>query len=526
MADQQGNIKQFTSPIDTIDPNKLGTAADQLSTSARMEGALYRQAGEDYKEAGKTLGEAIDNHHFMNEVSTGAAASAAMTNNKMEEWRQAASQPGAAHDQELQKKFMENSLEPALQQWQDGFSTERGQKWALDHADTIRQEFYHTTAADMANITGEQRHADVTTQMNQLGAMVAKSPATADLAIKQWNSFIDAQAQDTTFQTPENASKLQTWRQDGLNEIAKVQVKSFADQKNFAVAQGLLDSGVHDKNIPPSERLELGEYIKRAQKDAQSDQLRAMELQDKIQKQKADAVKSDIIDREMSPQPGDKPVTNAEIRQNPDLKFEDKKQMYQVLAKDDTTTASQSAGNARDMFNNIVKPAGDPDKITSLSAINQAYIDGKINKADLDWLSKRFNDYGGSQNENANKDWDTFYKDHLPQIDKSTMLKNDPLSKENAYKYQQFVESKKQEYLAQNKDPHDLIDPTKPDYLGSPEVLKQFQATPSESMKAQADRMRAAPTSEPKNPIKNVTTFTNPAGLVKVWNGTGWETKK
>ncbi len=268
---QQGNIAEYTSPVDTINPDKQGEAASQLSRAAGIEGGYYKQAGEEYKQAGKTLGDAIDNHQFMSEVSTGAAASAALTNNMMTNWRQKASQPGAAHDPDLQKKFMDDTLEPALQQWQDAFSTERGQKWALEHTDTIRQEFYHTTAADMANITGEQRHLDVTTQMNQLGAMVARSPATADLAMKQWNSYIDAQAQDTTFQTPENASKLQAWRQDGNNELAKVQVKAFADQGNFKVATGLLDSGAHDANIPPNEQIELRNYIKTQERARRSD---------------------------------------------------------------------------------------------------------------------------------------------------------------------------------------------------------------------------------------------------------------
>ena len=262
MAEQRGNIAEFNAGDGpALDVSKQNEAANNISRAAITEGNLYRQAGQDYKQAGKDLGEAVTQHQFMNEVSTGAPASAALTNNKLQEWQQAATQPGATNDPDFQKNWMDNNLEPALQQWQNGFSTQKGQEWAQTHADMIRTEFYHTTSADMMKLTAEQRMQDITTFANQQGAMVAKDPALADFAMKNIDSHAEALRQDPAFQSVEGQIAAKKLIADQKNEVAMVQVKAFADKGNMAAANKALEAQGAAGFIKPNEEENLKGYI-------------------------------------------------------------------------------------------------------------------------------------------------------------------------------------------------------------------------------------------------------------------------
>lgn len=259
MADQGGNIKTFTAGDGpALNTDKANEAATQLSRSAALEGGYYRQAGEDYKQAGKTLGDAIDNHEYMNEVSTGAAAGAALSNNKLKEWQQIATQPGAVNDKNLQQNFLDNNLEPALQQYENGFSTERGQKWAIEQTDRMWSDFFHTTSADIMNLTGEQRIRDATTVANQNGDIVRRDPAQADAAISHITAYTDGLKAGLS---PEKAVELDKFKSDQVDEIAKIQVMSLADKGNFDAAKAALDTQGKAGNIDAKWQEQLVGYI-------------------------------------------------------------------------------------------------------------------------------------------------------------------------------------------------------------------------------------------------------------------------
>ena len=45
-----------------------------------------------------------------------------------------------------------------------------------------------------------------------------------------------------------------------------------------------------------------------------------------------------------------------------------------------------------------------------------------------------------------------------------------------------MVGRKIEQYQKDGKNPHDLFDPTKSDFLGKPEILRDYQTTPEESI--------------------------------------------
>ena len=100
-----------------------------------------------------------------------------------------------------------------------------------------------------------------------------------------------------------------------------------------------------------------------------------------------------------------------------------------------------------------------------------------------------------------------------PQIDKSNPLMNqiDRTGKQQAYEFDQFVQSKVDEYRRAKKNPYDLFIPGKPDYLGKPEVIRRFQKPLDQSMQTIRDIMtpgapKPAKTIDATNPpIPNAT---------------------
>ena len=80
----------------------------------------------------------------------------------------------------------------------------------------------------------------------------------------------------------------------------------------------------------------------------------------------------------------------------------------------------------------------------------------------------------------------TFMKGVLPLIDKSNPLlgKIDASGKRQSMEFEFFIEQKVEQYKADpKKDPYDLFDKSKPDYLGKDEVLVDFQKTIQESIR-------------------------------------------
>lgn len=301
MADSRGNIAQFNSPVDTLDTSKASQAANELSSSARMEGSLYRQAGEDIKQGAATLGNAVEQHEYMTEVSQGAAAGAALFNNTTAAWNKVASQPGAGNDKNLQQNFLDNTLEPALQQYQNAFSTQQGQKWALDQVDHMRSHFYDKTSADMSSLAGEARLQDAKTALNQFGAAVYRDPTSADGAMTQFSSYVEELRKDSLFTTPEGSAKLDVFKNDGLNEISKVQIKSYADNINDpqgpAKAKALLESGAHDKYIPPDEQAGLQKYIQEQVRQRRAQQDVNFLQQERAQKMQQQEITTNLFNR-------------------------------------------------------------------------------------------------------------------------------------------------------------------------------------------------------------------------------------
>lgn len=283
MAQQQGNIAQFTSPVDELHPNS--DAARSLNAAAYEEGRMYKQAGQDYQQGIERFAgpqaKILDQHEAMADISQGAHALAAGTNNLQAEWNSTV-QKSDPNDRTIQKSFLNNSLEPFLDNFQGSFTTQKGQEWALTRADDLRSHFTTTTESDMGVRAGEAVIKNTVGQVNQLSSGVYKDPSLLDQSMKQADAYYDAALEHNSgLLDAKQLAQINTVRQDAKNEMVKNAIKGYADSadpQGPSKARALLDSGNYDTFIPKDEQSVMHKYI-----DRQED------VRDVVQQQKTQA---------------------------------------------------------------------------------------------------------------------------------------------------------------------------------------------------------------------------------------------
>jgi hypothetical protein len=111
-------------------------------------------------------------------------------------------------------------------------------------------------------------------------------------------------------------------------------------------------------------------------------------------------------------------------------------------------------------------------------------------------------------------------------IDKSNPLMGDidPSGAHQFYLFHFDVDRKIEEYRKAGKNPHDLFDPSRPEYLGRPEAIAPYQKTINQSIQSRVNAITnplpgtgsrvpgAAPTVQPRQPGESVQDYLKRTG--------------
>lgn len=234
------NIREYTATDVQIRPNERGMQAlsreaGALSSQANSQEALGQaQLGAAQARAagtasiGKTLGQAIDTvggayvkWETNKQVSQGAAALAGITDDLTQAWNTAA-RDSDPNDQSVAPAFREKTLEPALDKFVQGFSTEEGQQWAKQQANSMRQHFYEKTAADQATRAGVAAQQNFGVMANRLSNLAMSDPSSGDMALGLVDTSINAIVGSNPNLSAEAATKLRgTLGQAAKEAVAK-----------------------------------------------------------------------------------------------------------------------------------------------------------------------------------------------------------------------------------------------------------------------------------------------------------------
>lgn len=165
------------------------------------------------------------------------------------------------------------------------------------------------------------------------------------------------------------------------------------------------------------------------------------------------------------------------------------------LAGQTEKRADVSHQTASSLISSMRRPEGDPARIVDMTPVYKAYTDGYLTNADFDFVSKQFDQMKTPDGQRLNKVQDDFFKAVKPAIDKSNPLMGtmDVDGGMQFYAFQRAIAKQVEDYRKAGKDPHDLFDPSKPDYVGKPEALAPFQRGVSDSMAAFRRRLAPKP---------------------------------
>lgn len=220
--------------------------------------------------------------------------------------------------------------------------------------------------------------------------------------------------------------------------------------------------------------------------DAQeADAARAERIAAAQQKQAMATRENEIYADTYSAQPK---ITASQIATDPAFNSnpERRKQMIELINNPPGSgvPAPQSYAAALSLLDRIRRPDGDPSKITDVAPIYDAAINGKLNKQDFEFVRKEFDQIRTPGGEILGKRRADFIKGIGPQIDKSNPLagKIDETGKAKLYQFEWLLDQKMDEYRKAGKNPSDLLDPSKPDYMGKPEALAPYQTSMQDSI--------------------------------------------
>jgi hypothetical protein len=162
--------------------------------------------------------------------------------------------------------------------------------------------------------------------------------------------------------------------------------------------------------------------------------------------------------------------------------------------------ADTSNPNALALINRLRLGDADPYKITALRQIYEAYAQQQLNRDDFNFVRNEFSNGDPRDFPTLLAHKTAFFKAVMPLIDQSDPLTGDidHVGRSKLYMLERDVAQKIERLRNEAKDPTELFDPSRSDYIGTPESLQRYLSTTRERVEDHARRLSLpAQTSEP-----------------------------
>jgi len=505
------NIRSYDAPAGIgLQPSQTGVEA--VAGAARRGGAFFNQAADSLRQTGaefgsaiKTAGDVAVKYMEHDEISKGAAGFATLQNNLLTQWNETAKNADP-NDPSTAGKFIDDIVNPSLEKFTGSFNTEGGQKYAEQHIDSLRQQMFKTTSADMSTLAGIAVQQNYSTTVNKLSSTVRSDPASLDFALKTAESSVGALASSSPNLDATAAAKVSgPLLQNAKEQIVKSWFMGVAE-KNPDEAVKQLESGKYSDFIKGDEAKTIIGYARTNARLARSEQTNARVMADYTAKQDFHKAANDL---ELSTIPADatgRPTLPKdywqkvrEIGQMPGAMLEPSrlKQMVdngeRITARLDKPEPLGPVSHAATMDLLAKIRSTDASRLTSNDAIYQAYGDGKLNTGDFNFLQKEYANIRTPEGQALNRDRTTFFKQYAGAI---TGGLYDPIQG-SPKMYAAEMDARRREADLQRKglDPHLIYDPSSEYFIGKPANLRKYQSSMQEDLNAKA----AAP-AQPEKP--------------------------
>lgn len=527
-------IRTYAAPNLGLQPSETGVEA--TANAARLGGRLYSQAAASTQELGnetqrfgaetasvgegvardvastiKDVGNTANQYIEHQEISHGAAAFTGLQADLTQQWNATVSghgkpgdpdyvPPADPNDPTVAQKFRENVIEPALDDFNKGFLTDRGQSWADAHVEALRNHLYNVTSADMSTLAGKAVEMNIHASANNMSNTAMSDPSQVPNLIGTVDSTIDGVVSSSPNLKGVAAATVRTELSQKLKEqIVKSGAYGAIQNSPDPVATAKKWAADYPDFINGPEEITLA---RAAQVQARTNN--ALQKQTQIFQKQIDELNvhqgaNDVFTRNVSTDQTGRVIVNPNyfkdtldlVKNNPNapnaatvgktlLDWGEAQQKPGQIVSDQTTV------NAIDG-----KMFADTDATTRMDVL-RAEADKKMSRSDaqvrLEIIAQRDNAPFDPKLKQSRSD---FFKRYAAAIDPSmsnTASANyghySALGAQQAYAAEMDAFRQEQVLRSKGQDPHSLYDPASPNFFGN--SLSKYRVSMQDAAKYQA----------------------------------------
>lgn len=216
------DLPQFNAPTEQAhgaNSEALQGGIEANVQAGRRIGTFYDQSGRDIGAQITSLGEQVQAHITFTQQSHGIATAATLSNAQ----HQAADQVFKDNsidkrDPTIAPKLIQQNNE-AWDEWAKGYSTEKGQQWAIDYALKEKTDYQDYVVAQQSKWSSIQSVQDHQTTVDQSAQQAALTPNNTDALMEKANGVLDAGISSGVVRS-DDAEKLEPARHEGEFTVA------------------------------------------------------------------------------------------------------------------------------------------------------------------------------------------------------------------------------------------------------------------------------------------------------------------
>ena len=268
------NIREYANPIDGLQPTDRGVQSS-VELGRHVERA-YAVAGNALGNAVTQTGAAYDKIKTQQDISQGLAQKAQILDNLTTASDVAMNQD--PNDHTAAEKWRTEQMEPLLDSWVSGFSTQESRLWATEQAGQIRQHLYEKTAADQSRNAGVAAVQNFNDTLKGLSNTVLQDPSARDMALRSLDDGTEALIKTNPFITPQQAEQMRgEMREQGRTMIGESAFKGSALTNPTAAMQDLQD-GKYNGVLNAEQQVRMFGFARQIHREALADQRSQMAM--------------------------------------------------------------------------------------------------------------------------------------------------------------------------------------------------------------------------------------------------------
>src|SRR5882724_3234852 len=386
------NIREYTNPINGLQPTDRGVQSS-VDLGRHVERA-YSLAGSSLGNAVSNAGQAYDKIKTQQDISTGLPQKAQILDN-LTTASDVAMNSADPNDHTAAEKWRTEQMEPLLDGWVSGFSTQESRLWATEQAAAIRQHLTEKTSADQMRNAGVAAVQNVHDTLRGLSNTALQDPSARDMALRTWDDGIEAQIKSNPFISPEQAAQLRSsLREEGRKEIAVSAFKGSALTNPTAAMQDLQD-GKYNGVLDGTEQVQMFGFATQIHHERLADARSAEAMSKEQAKVQNDQLLSGEYAKMFKPDGSTviPPGANTRLVQLSQMPFMDPGAIkslgdaYKTAAENKINGTFQTTNNGvwTQLASRIGQPVGSPNALTH-AVVDQAYAAHQLSEHDWRFL--------------------------------------------------------------------------------------------------------------------------------------------